>query len=61
MRLILILIVIIAIIALIQTKRHGCEFGTDEWFDCVVDNTQKEFLAQTAEPGSQVQVATTSL
>lgn len=50
MRLILILIVIFAIFALIQTKRYNCEFGTDGWFDCVISNTKKEFLAGTGEP-----------
>ena len=43
MRLILILIVIIAIFAVVQSKRHNCEFGGDGWFDCVIDNTKKEF------------------
>ena len=52
MRIILILIVIFAIFALIQTKRHNCEFGTDDWFDCVVSNTQKEFLASPGAPRS---------
>lgn len=50
MRLILIFIVILAILALIQTRRHNCEFGSDDWFDCVLTNTQKEFLARTGEP-----------
>ena len=60
MRLILIIIVIIAIFALIQSKRHNCEFGTDDWFDCVVNNTQKEFLASTAEPAPTIRVVTTA-
>jgi hypothetical protein len=58
MRLILILIVIIAIFALIQTKRHNCEFGTDGWLDCVVTNTKKDFLARTGEPDRLAAVAT---
>jgi hypothetical protein len=58
MRFILILIVIIAIFALIQTKRHNCEFGTEEWFDCVVTNTQKEFLAGWGAPARLAEVAT---
>jgi hypothetical protein len=60
MRLVLILIVIIAILALIQTKRHNCEFGSDDWFDCVVTNTQKEFLASTGDSGPRMRVATIS-
>ena len=43
MRLILILIVIIAIFAVVQSKRHNCEFGADGWFDCVINNTKEEF------------------
>ncbi|MEM7191248.1 MAG: hypothetical protein AAF405_00020 [Pseudomonadota bacterium] len=45
MRLILLLIVIIAIAALIQTKRHDCKWGSDDWFSCVVDNTKKEYYS----------------
>ena len=43
MRIILILIVLAAIFALVQTKRHNCEFGTDGWFDCVISKTQQDF------------------
>ena len=58
MRFLLLLIAIIAITALIQSKRHGCQFGSEDWFSCVVDNTTKEYysaltpnkqLAQTKE------------
>ena len=45
MRFLLLLIVIIAIMALIQSKRHGCKFGEDDWFSCVVDNTKKEYYS----------------
>lgn len=47
MRLILLLIVIIAIAAVVQSKRHGCEFGSKGWFNCVVDNTRKEYYSFT--------------
>lgn len=60
MRLILILIVIFAIFALIQTKRHNCEFGTDGWFDCVLSNTKKDFSASTGEPARLAAVVTTA-
>jgi len=50
MRIILILIVIVAIFAVVQSKRHNCEFGEDGWFDCVIDKTKAEFSAKT--PGS---------
>ena len=42
MRLLLLLIVVITIGALVQSKRHGCQLGSDHWFSCVVDNTAKE-------------------
>ena len=49
MRLILILIVIVAIFAVVQSKRHNCEFGDDGWFDCVVGKTADEFSSKTPE------------
>ena len=45
MRILLLLIVIIAIAALIQSKRHGCKWGSNDWFSCVVDNTSKEYYS----------------
>ena len=54
MRLILVLILIAAIFALIQTKRHNCEFGTDGWFDCVIQNSKREFFAGPVAPAPQV-------
>ncbi len=45
MRFLLLVIVIIAIMALIQSKRHGCKFGSEDWFSCVVDNTKKEYYS----------------
>jgi len=49
MRLILILIVILAIFAVVQSKRHNCEFGDDGWFDCVVGKTADEFSSKTPD------------
>lgn len=49
MRLILLLIVIVAIFAFVQSKRHGCEFGTDGWFNCVVDKSADEFSSKELE------------
>ena len=49
MRLILLLIVIVAIFAVVQSKRHGCEFGSDGWFDCVIDKSTEEFTAKEPE------------
>ena len=45
MRIILILIVIAAIFAVIQSQRHGCEWGADGWFDCVMGKTASEMGA----------------
>ena len=67
MRIILILIVIFAIFAVVQSKRHNCELGTDDWFDCVVSNTQKEFLASSGtslspeRPAAGIEVAAARL
>ncbi len=36
MRLLLILIVIAAIFAVVQSQRHGCSWGQEGWFDCVL-------------------------
>ena len=46
MRLILLLIVIVAIFAIVQSKRHGCEFGSDGWIDCVINKSTEEFTAK---------------
>jgi len=60
MRIILILIVIIAIFAVVQTKRHDCEFGGDGWFDCVIGKTMDEFSAKPEEPVSDSMASETS-
>lgn len=40
MRIILILIIIAAIFAFVQTKRHNCEWGDfNPWFNCVIGKT----------------------
>ncbi len=57
MRLILILIVIIAIFAVVQSKRHNCEFGDDGWFDCVVGKTADEFSSKTSETSPETPAA----
>ena len=49
MRLILLLIVIAAIFAIVQSKRHGCEFGSDGWFDCVINKSAEEFTSKVPE------------
>ena len=49
MRIILILIVIAAIFAVVQSQRHGCEWGADGWFDCVMGKTASEMPASTPE------------
>ncbi len=50
MRFLLLVIVIIAIMALVQSKRHGCKFGDDDWLPCVVDNTKKEYYSALPPP-----------
>lgn len=43
MRIILLIIVIIAIFAVVQSKRHNCQFGDEGWLDCVIGKTADEF------------------
>jgi len=47
MRIILILIVIAAVFAVVQSQRHDCEWGGDGWFDCVIGKTASEMPAAT--------------
>lgn len=60
MRIILLLIVIIAIVAVVQSKRHNCEFGGDGWLDCVINNTKDEFSARTKPPAAETVASETS-
>lgn len=61
MRLILLIIVIIAIAAVVQTKRHNCEFGGKDWFSCVVDNTRKEYYSFAAPDSHLAQAGSEDL
>lgn len=56
MRFLILLIVIIAIAALIQSKRHDCKFGDDDWFSCVIDNTKKDYYSALPPQMRLVQV-----
>jgi hypothetical protein len=48
MRIILILIIIAAIFAFVQTKRHNCEWGDfSPWLDCVLGKTASDMPATT--------------
>jgi len=43
MRIILLLIIIVAIFAVVQSKRHNCEWGElGPWFNCVIGKTASE-------------------
>jgi hypothetical protein len=43
MRIILLLIIIVAIFAVVQTKRHNCEWGDfSPWLNCVIGKTASE-------------------
>jgi hypothetical protein len=57
MRLILVLIVIIAIFAVVQSKRHNCEFGEDGWFDCIIDKTKDEFSSMEPKTSPETPAA----
>jgi len=53
MRILLLVIVITAIMALIQSHRHGCTLGSEDWFSCVVDNTAKQYYS-AVPPGMRM-------
>ena len=53
MRLVLLVIIITTIMALIQSHRHGCTFGSEDWFSCVIDNTAKEYYS-SAQPAKRL-------
>lgn len=57
MRLILILIVILAIFAVVQSNRHNCEFGKEGWFDCVIGKTVDEFSSVAPEASPETPAA----
>jgi hypothetical protein len=48
MRLLLILIVIAAIFAVVQSQRHGCSWGQEGWFDCVLRGQTASETPRTA-------------
>ncbi|MGH6735759.1 MAG: hypothetical protein ACRECX_06720 [Methyloceanibacter sp.] len=53
MRILLILIIIAAIFAVVQSQRHGCKYGDPSWqawFDCVIGKTASETPATTPSP-----------
>ena len=52
MRIILILIIIAAVFAVVQSQRHGCKYGDPSWqawFDCVIGKTASETPAASPE------------
>lgn len=50
MRIILILIVVAAIFAVVQSKRHNCTWGEPGWFDCVLGKTATGTPASSEAP-----------
>lgn len=53
MRLILILIIIAAIFAVVQSQRHGCTWGEEGWFNCVLrGKTVTETPTAAPEPAT---------
>jgi hypothetical protein len=55
MRIILLLIIIVAIFAVVQSKRHNCEWGElGPWFNCVIGKTASETPASmpASTPGA---------
>jgi len=51
MRILLLLIIIVAIFAVMQSKRHNCEWGElGPWFNCVIGKTASEAPASMPAP-----------
>lgn len=50
MRILLILIVIAAVFAVVQSQRHNCKWGETGWFDCVIGKTGGEMTATPPPP-----------
>lgn len=57
MRFILLLIVIVAILALVQSKRHGCKLGDDGWLNCVIESTKKDYYSSATPASRAAQLA----
>ena len=47
MRILLILLILAAVFALVQSQRHNCTFGDAGWFDCVLGRSATQTPAAT--------------
>ena len=53
MRILLILLVLAAIFAVVQSQRHNCTFGGEGWFDCVLDKSATTPATTTPAPPAE--------
>jgi hypothetical protein len=54
MRIILLLIVIVAIFAIVQSKRHGCEWDEiGPWIDCVIGKSEMPATTPASTPDAE--------
>lgn len=54
MRIILLLIIIVAIFAVVQTKRHNCEWGDfSPWLNCVIGKTEAPATMPASTPSTE--------
>jgi hypothetical protein len=53
MRILLILLIIAAIFAVVQSQRHNCTFGEAGWFDCVLGRSATTPAATTPTPPAE--------
>lgn len=53
MRILLILLILVAAFALVQSHRHNCTFGEAGWFDCVLGRTATPTTTETPAPAPE--------
>jgi hypothetical protein len=59
MRILLILLIVAAIFAVVQSQRHNCTFGDAGWFDCVLGKSATTPATTTPTPPAGTPPATT--
>jgi hypothetical protein len=53
MRILLILLIVAAIFAVVQSQRHNCTFGDAGWFDCVLGRSATTPATTTPTPPAE--------
>jgi hypothetical protein len=58
MRILLILLVVAAIFAIVQSQRNNCTFGEAGWFDCVLGRSATTPTTTTPTPPAETPAPT---